>query len=211
MNRFTKKIFVTLVVVGFGVGAAGLVAAQETPEQRVERLAEKLDLSAAQKVKLEKMFKDRRAQADKIRADKSLTGDQKKAQIKALRQAGRAEMAGVLTADQKAKLEQMRSERKGQRGDGKRAEKLAKALDLTPAQQTQFKAVMSDARAERDAIIAANDGDRDAAQPELQVHREKTQAKIRALLTPEQIKKLDALKAQRGDRNGKGKRGGRDF
>ncbi|MEZ4459974.1 MAG: hypothetical protein R3E66_09630 [bacterium] len=217
MKRFGKKIALALVVVGFGVGAAGVALAKGNPEQRMERLAEKLELTAPQKAKIGEIFKARRAQAEKIKADDSLNGDQKKAKLRELRQAGKGEVAAVLTPAQKQKFQEMRAERKGRKGEkghegrhGKRGEKMAKELGLNDAQKAKFKSIMSDAKEERAAILEANNGDREAARPELKAHREKTKLKMRAVLTAAQQKKFDAMKEKRGDKRDK-ERGPRDI
>ena len=217
MKRFGKKIALALVVVGFGVGAAGVALAKGNPEQRMERLAEKLELTAPQKAKIGEIFKARRAQAEKIKADDSLNGDQKKAKLRELRQAGKGEVAAVLTPAQKQKFQEMRAERKARKGEKghegrleKRGEKMAKELGLNDAQKAKFKSIMSDAKEERAAILEANNGDREAARPELKSHREKTKLKMRAVLTAAQQKKFDAMKEKHGDKRGK-ERGPRDI
>lgn len=209
MNRtFKKFLFVAVVGVGALVSTSGFARGGDG-EQRLERMAEKLELTDAQKAKSAKIFKDRKAQAEKIKQDPKLSYDEKSEKLRELRRGGKDEVAAVLTDAQKAEFRQMR-ERRGDRME-KRAEgfeRMAEKLDLSAAQKQKIRQIMEDSREERAAILEANDGDRAEARPELKAHREKTRKEVRAVLTAEQQKKFDAMKAKhgrRGEKAGKGR------
>ena len=74
-----------------------------------QRVAKKLGLSADQVAQLKADRAKAAAAVKTIRADTSLTPDQKKAKVRETVQAARAEMRGVLTPDQQAKLQKMRA------------------------------------------------------------------------------------------------------
>jgi len=73
-------------------------------------IAEKLSLSDAQKEQFEKISQGTRKQAMAIRQDSSLSDDQKKEKIQALRKQQHQQMFGILTDDQKQKLKEMREQ-----------------------------------------------------------------------------------------------------
>ena len=83
--------------------------------------------------------------------------------------------------------------RGGRHGGAKKMERLAKKLNLSDAQKTQIKALHEARR--------ANKGTKDKAS------REAARAEFTAILTPEQLTKLEELKQNRKNRDGK--RGGK--
>lgn len=210
MNRIAKKLLVIFAVVGVTLGSAGAVMAKGNPEHRVERLAEKLELTPAQKAKVAKIMADRHAKAQVIKDNEALSKEERKTQLRALRTEGKAEVAQVLTAEQQAKFAEMKGDKKDRR-HGKKGhfKKGLEELGLTDAQKAQFKTIRDNSKQERDVILEAHEGDRKAARPELKAHREKTRTKMRAILTPEQQTKFDAMKKEhKGKRGKRGERGG---
>ena len=89
---------------------------------------------------------------------------------------------------------------KGEKGPkgGDRLANLTEQLSLTPAQVEQIKPILN---SERDAMRALNQDtslDREAKRPKMREIREAHDAKIRALLTPEQQAKMDAMRPAGG-------------
>ena len=75
-------------------------------------LAEKLNLTDAQKQQFRQINQSTRKQVMALRQDSSLTDEQKKEKMQAVRKQAHQEMFGVLTPEQKEKLKQMREEHK---------------------------------------------------------------------------------------------------
>lgn len=88
---------------------------------------------------------------------------------------------------------------KGEKGPkGDRLANLTEQLSLTPAQVEKIKPILN---SERDAMRALNQDtslDREAKRPKMREIREAHDAKIRALLTPEQQAKMDAMRPAGG-------------
>ena len=93
-------------------GRQGRYAAMQRQRQHMAMLAEKLSLTEAQKAQFQQISKDMRKQGMAIRQDSSLTNDQKKEKMQALRKQSHQRMFSVLTPEQKEKLKQMREQRK---------------------------------------------------------------------------------------------------
>jgi len=91
---------------------SGRRAAAQRQRQHMAMLAEKLNLTDAQKAQFQQIGRDMRKQSMTIRQDSSLTGDQKKQKMQDLRKESHKQMFGVLTTEQKEKLKQMREEHK---------------------------------------------------------------------------------------------------
>lgn len=76
----------------------------------MEMLARKLNLTDAQRQQFREISQRSRQQVMSIRNDSSLTDDQKKDKLQALRKQSHQEMFGVLTPEQKEQLKQMREQ-----------------------------------------------------------------------------------------------------
>ena len=104
-----------LVLCGFMVSVA---TAQDTnkatprrganSEQRLEQLDKQLQLTADQKTKLKAYFDGERKKMQDMRADTSLTREQRQEKMKAVRDDLSKEMKSVLTPDQFTKWEKER-------------------------------------------------------------------------------------------------------
>lgn len=89
---------------------------------------------------------------------------------------------------------------KGEKGPkgGDRLANLTEQLSLTPAQVEQIKPILN---SERDAMRALNQDtslDREAKRPKMREIRDAHNAKIRAVLTPDQQAKMDSMRAAGG-------------
>lgn len=114
---------ILIVATGLALGLAGVVVAQPTDaeraaraEQRIERhaerLAERLDLTDAQTLEVKAILVEQGAAQRELH-------ERFRTERKALREQGDARMAQVLSAEQTAKLDALRAERK-EHGRGKR-------------------------------------------------------------------------------------------
>jgi hypothetical protein len=87
--------------------------------QHMAMLAEKLNLSEAQKEQFQKINQETRKQAMAIRQDSSISDDQKKDKVQALHKQAHQQMFSVLNDEQKQKLKEMREQHmKNQKGKG---------------------------------------------------------------------------------------------
>lgn len=187
-------------------------------DKKMERLTQKLELTPAQVPKVRAILESAQQQRHAIKEQNK--GDRKAARpaMKALKEQTKTQLAGVLTAEQAQTMQQLHEQkkaRKGKRGKhgehGKRGEKrmehMAAELELSAEQQVQVGEVFASAKLEREQIIELV-GSKKEAKPELKALRARTQADVRALLSQDQVLKLDAMEAKRKQRRGerKGKR-----
>lgn len=112
---------------------------------------------------------------------------------------GRHGKRGPLTAEQReARL-------------NKRMARLTEKLSLTPAQAPKVRQVLVDAQTERAALRKSLEGQgreaRKAARPQMKALHQKTEAKLGAILTADQLATYQAMKAERGKRGKHGKHG----
>ncbi len=111
----------------WGIGAAvaaGMVLALGQPTfakgahqgGRMGKMAAALGLSDAQKAQMKPILESARDQAKAVKADTTLSPEDRKSKMKAIRKDTMTKIGPILTPDQKQKLVTMRHHRKGAQG-----------------------------------------------------------------------------------------------
>jgi len=88
--------------------------------QRMEQMLASLDLSADQAQKVKAVMEGQRPAMEAIRNDSSLSREQRREKMQALRQSMDSQMSAILTPEQKAKWDQERAQRRERMGQGGR-------------------------------------------------------------------------------------------
>ncbi|HSG91539.1 MAG TPA: hypothetical protein VLA56_20140 [Pseudomonadales bacterium] len=204
-GRFAALILATLL-------AAGGAAAESPPRggERLDRMAEALDLSADQRDRVEAILDEMHAQRQAVMASQD-HGDRRAmhAAMRALGDETRGKLAEVLTPAQLQTFDELREQRRA-RGQGHREdrrdarfERLVDALELHSSQAGPVREIMDRSRAEARGMMArARDEtlDREAVRAELDALRERTRGELAALLTPAQLEEFDALEKRMRER-----------
>jgi Spy/CpxP family protein refolding chaperone len=176
------------------------------PEARVERMTKELGLDAEQAAKIKALTArnaERMAAINTIE-DEELRRQEMRENQKALREA----VQSVLTPEQRTKAEAIRAERKAQRGEGKggkyadpemraetRTEWMTKELGLSADQAAKVKAIhLQHMKKYVDIKAIEDDEQRKTAMTEV---RRSQKAAVQAVLTPDQQKRLQDIKAER--------------
>ena len=155
--------------------------------QRLEALHAELGLTEGQQEQLGELRTQMRGQREALRAD----GERPSAEvIQQMRQQHQEQLASILTA---AQLETLRERFRGRHRRGGRG--LIKVLGLTEEQQVELRELREE---RREAVRTLGEIDREA----LGELRTRFRAQLEALLTPEQVEKLEALRERRMARRG---------
>lgn len=85
-------------------------------EKHMQKMATELNLTEAQKTQLKGIHEQQRAKMQELRANTSLTKEQKMDQARALRESTHSQMTSLLTPEQQNKFEAMKANRKGRMG-----------------------------------------------------------------------------------------------
>lgn len=150
------------------------------------------------------------------RRDGTLSDEAFRAEMQTLREEMKASFEALLTADQKAALEQRRAEHEAKREEYKEAAEVARveALGLSVEQEAALDALHETHRqAMREQFEAARSGDgdreafREAFRAQMQELRAAHKAELAAVLTPVQLEVFEIHNALRAH-VGKGRRGG---
>ena len=193
------------------------------PEARIERMTKELGLDAEQAAKIKALTA---RNVERVAAINTIEDDElRRQELRENQKAMRQAVQGILTPEQQAKADALRAERKAQRGDGKgernadpekraeiRTEWMTKELGLSADQAAKVKAIHLQHMNKYESINAIPDLEqRKTAMAEV---RKSQQAALKAVLTPEQQKRLQQIKAERkaeheqrkaeGERQGKG-------
>jgi Spy/CpxP family protein refolding chaperone len=134
------------------------------------------------------------AQKEQIKA----INQEYKGKEKASREERKAKFESVLTAEQKAKLEQMKQQRKAEgkeRGE-KRFESMKKDLNLSDVQGQQIKTLNEDFRNKAKAIKDNTSLTQEQKKEQLKALHEQRQAQMKSILTAEQQQKIEAKKKE---------------
>jgi Spy/CpxP family protein refolding chaperone len=110
-----KKMLLLLLI---AVSTCALTFAQDSAASHKKRLpaktstAKQLNLTKDQQDKIKASRQDLKTKTAAIKGDKTLTDDQKKAQLKAAKKDSKAKVDKVYTPEQKAKLKQIKAQKK---------------------------------------------------------------------------------------------------
>ena len=170
----------------------------------VAMLTAALDLTADQQTQVKAIFETTHAQAKAVSDDTTLSQDDRMAKMKELHEAAFAKVRALLTPDQQKKFDEMQQRPPHGQGMldhghgpmGDPVAKLTAALNLTADQQTQVKAIFETMHPQMEGIEDDTTLSQDARMAKMSELRDATHAKVRALLTPDQLPKFDELLKQ---------------
>jgi len=211
-----KKIalgLLALTLIATGIQAQDKKMDKSAKENRMHKGPRKghmykdLDLTQDQKDQISKINAEHKAAMQELKSkESSVTVTDYKAQMKALGEARHEKVQGVLTADQKAKLEKMRAERKGKGAQGhfngkKHQKGMAKPdLNLTEDQSAKVKAIRGRTQEKVKGIRENNALSQDEKKQQTIAAFRQQSEEMKSVLTPEQVKKMEAM-PQRGSRH----------
>jgi Spy/CpxP family protein refolding chaperone len=166
-------------------------------------MAKQLNFSEAQKTQAKAIHEDSRKKMQELNRNESITVKEQRDRKAAILKERKTKMDGLLTAEQKTKMTQLKAEHKVKKeaGYAKRMDKMKTNLNLTDEQVTKLKAQQAANRSKAEQI--KNNQSLSREQKKEQMMALKTQAKEQhnKILTPEQLKKKEEIKKNHGDRS----------
>ncbi len=201
-------LLVALIVgVAFAAAYAAPVAKQKMAGRPGHCLAflKTLNLTDDQKAQGKQIFQASREKMKALWTDKTLTREQKAAQMKEIRRTGLMEFRGILNPDQQAKFDKA-IKKAGQRIGERRGEirsklaMVAKALNLTDDQKAQIKQIVAGHKDELKALKEDTKLTREQKMAQFKQIRESIRTEIRGILTPDQQQKFDQIVSKIGER-----------
>ena len=202
-----KKLLIPLIAI-FALTAT--VSAQDKMSKKGHHnkhqkgmMAKQLNFTDAQKAQVKTINEDSRKKMQELNRNEGITVKEQRDRKAAILKERKTKMDGLLTAEQKTKMTQLRAEHKAKKeaGYAKRLDKMKTNLNLTDEQVTKLKAQQAANRAKAEQI--KNNESLSREQKKEQMMALKTQAKdqYNKIFTPEQLKKKEEMKKNRGDRS----------
>jgi Spy/CpxP family protein refolding chaperone len=199
-----KKILATVLAAAL---IGGVVNAQEIPDRKpdgVHRMAgkghrhqgfdmQKLNLTEDQKTKVKALNDDFKKQMQDLKKQDNITVKESRTRMESLRKEHRAKTENILTAEQKAQLKTMKTDRKAEVGErGKdRLEKMKAELSLTDQQVAKLKASHEAMGVKTKAIRENASLTDDAKKDQMKEVFKKQKEDMKSILTEEQLKKME--------------------
>ncbi|MDP4587781.1 MAG: hypothetical protein NWS86_06320, partial [Flavobacteriales bacterium] len=184
----------------------GTLQAQESTEGRKnamknqhEQLISDLKMSDEQSAEWTAIHKEYRPKIKAVKTDESLSKEEKSAKAKALKAEMDEKLNAVLSAEQAAKWAAMKEEKKGQRKEDNKAqrhEKIAQELALTEKQSAAWMEIHEKYDAQKAAVKADSSLSEEARKKKMMSIRKDQRKAIEAILSPEQLAKLKAMKEE---------------
>lgn len=193
--------------------SSGSALAKKGPRHRKShaKIMAKLELSDAQKSELKAMRQSLREQKRAIKQNSSLTKQEKKAALYALRKSKQAQLSSLLTPDQQSERRTLREARQAKKRS-KRLARLARKLELSPAQRTQVSDILENAAKRGRRIHSQDDLNFQEHRTQIKAHRKRTRNELQGILDAEQRATFTEMKKKRKNRRmvrGKGRKGKR--
>ena len=197
MNKIvlTGVLTLGLVCIGFSQNdKASHKTQQNNPSKNnhKDKFAE-LNLSKEQEKQVHMINTKYGKEIKKVEDNSKLTKEQEKASVVELKEKKNAELKQVLSADQFAKLEQIRAAKKLEKKEDKE-EKLKEALGLTEEQSNQVKRINEKYKPQLKAVKDDTSLAEEAKKAKIKTLQEAKHKEINALLTPTQQKKFKEMK-----------------
>jgi Spy/CpxP family protein refolding chaperone len=188
-----------------GLLVASMAMAQTAPAQRgprgagAERGFQQLNLSADQQSQVKQLMQYQRTQMQALRGNSSLTPEQRKDQVRQLRESNHQKMMALLSPEQQAQFKQLRQQRRGRVAafqSGRRFQGM-QALNLTEQQKDQMKPVFESSRQQMRALRQDTSLTPDQRREKIKQIRENQRAQLNTILTPEQQQQLQQMHQHR--------------
>jgi len=201
-----KKIVLLLLIVSMAV-ATTQAQDMRPRKHRMQRdnhgmMAEKLNFSEDQKAKMKTMNEGFRTKRMDLRKNDNITVKEWKNRMETLRKDHKTKMEGLLTGEQKERIEKMKIERKAMRDiDAKaRMDKMKIHLGLSDEQASKFSKNRSEMEEKMKALRENKTLDGEKKREQMNELMKQQKEKMKSILTEEQMKKLQERKGQRPPR-----------
>lgn len=215
MNSLKSIALAGLVAMSLNSSFAQGGSKQHTPQERAERMTEKisLELNLDQAKKAELMAVNLRflEVSSKLRADATLSEEARKSQMKVAKDTHHSEMSAILSAEQMARLEQLKQEKKELRAERKEmtpeeraaqlTEKMNQVLGLTELQYSQVSQLNLGVEMKIEEIRKNPELTPEQKKEFVQGNRKDQMTVLSNILTPEQLEKWKIAKNEMNENN----------
>ena len=166
-------------------------------------MAKQLNFSEAQKTQAKAINEDSRKKMQELNKNESITVKEQRDRKAAIQKERKTKMDGLLTAEQKAKQTQLRADHKAKKeaGYAKRLDKMKTNLNLSDEQVTKLKAQRTATHAKAEKIKNNESLSREQKKAQMMALKSEAKDQHDKIFTPEQLKKREEMKKNRGDKS----------
>lgn len=221
-----KRIIAGFLMIALSAGAVQAQGHQGKNHQKGkqdkaqhEMPYKKLDLTADQQNRIKTINENFRNQMKSLKDQTGLSEAEKRSRRESLQKQHVADIQAVLTAEQRAKAENMKKDWKqdkkeykrdsmnhhrGDRGmhQGKKGD-FAKDLNLTAEQKAKLEAIRAENKTKLEALRADNSLTKEQKRAKMQELMKAQQEQMKAILTPEQLEKMKTTRKGRSPKSRK--------
>ena len=166
-------------------------------------MAKQLNFSEAQKNQAKSINEDSRKKMQELNKNENITVKEQRDRRATIQKERKTKMDGLLTAEQKAKQTQLRADHKAKKeaGYAKRLDKMKTNLNLSDEQVTKLKAQRAATHAKAEKIKNNESLSREQKKEQMMALKSEAKNQHKKIFTPEQFKKREEMKKNRGDKS----------
>jgi Spy/CpxP family protein refolding chaperone len=177
----------------------------ERAKARTEKLKAELSLDDKQTVQVEAALLTKMTKMKEVRAKHKEDKTAMRNAVKPINEEFRKNMQAILTPEQQAKWKENKQEKRKEI----RSENLKDELDLTDEQVEELDAALQARKEKAKALRAKHGENKKALGKEMKTVNEEFRAEVKEILSEEQYAKWEAMKTEKRENAGKGRKGGK--
>lgn len=165
-------------------------------------MAKQLNFTDAQKARAKSINEDSRKKMQELNKNENITVKEQRDRKAAIMKERKAKMDGLLTAEQKTKLAQLKADHKAKReaGYAKHLDKMKTNLNLTDDQVAKLKSQRTVNHAKAEQIKNNESLSREQKKQQMMALKTEAKAQQDKIFTSDQLKKKEEMKKARGDK-----------
>jgi Spy/CpxP family protein refolding chaperone len=165
-------------------------------------MAKELNFTDAQKAQAKAINEDSHKKLQELNKNESITVKEQRDRKAAIFKERKTKMDGLLTAEQKTKMTQLKAERKVKKEEGyaKRLDKIKTNLSLTDEQVAKLKNQRAATLAKAEKIKNNESLNREQKKEQMMTLKTEAKAQYDKIFTADQLKKKEEMKKAHGDR-----------
>ena len=166
-------------------------------------MAKQLNFTDAQKVQVKTINEDSRKKMQELNRNEGITVKEQRDRKAAILKERKTKIDGLLTAEQKTKMTQLKAEHKAKKeaGYAKRLDKMKTNLNLTDEQVTKLKNQRAATMAKAEKIKKNELLSREQKKEQMMALKTEAKDQHSKIFTPEQLKKKEEMKKIRSERS----------
>ena len=196
-----KKVLIPLIAIfaiTFTASAQNKMGNKGHQHHKHEKgmMAKELNFSNAQKAQAKQINDDSRKKMQELNKQENITVKEMRTRKAAIQKDRKIKMDGLLTAEQKTKMTQLKAEHKAKKEEGyaKRMDKMKTNLGLSDDQVSKLKAQREANHAKAEKIKSNESLSQEQKKEQMMALKNDAKEQNKKIFTPDQLKKMEEMK-----------------